>query len=265
MPRGSRCPLRKAGSRFVNKRGDWLTVTGDVDWDKVSVVFDSGTTGEIAYQHLRAGNFKDWLKPSQHGVGYIGKSTAGRLSDEDNKLYRKWTGMLDRCYSPDSNKRKCYESTTVCEEWHNFQTFKDWGNLQLQARAHGWSLDKDLLSGGKGFLYCPDLCLFLPQEVNVAIVNDRLGVGRYGSIGVYFDSQSGRIASTLRRGSLSPQKAKFSTEAAAAVWYKTHKEAYIKYLAAKWRNELDPRGYAALLTWEVPLTREVKEVECQEP
>ena len=44
-----------------------------------------------------------------------------------------------------------------------------------------------------------------------------------------------------------------TVEEAFAV-YKKHKEALCKQLALKWKDEIDPRVYEAMMKWEVDIT-----------
>ena len=46
----------------------------------------------------------------------------------------------------------------------------------------------------------------------------------------------------------------FNKEVEAFQAYKQAKEAYIKEVANKWRNNIDPRVYEALMNWVVEIT-----------
>ena len=46
----------------------------------------------------------------------------------------------------------------------------------------------------------------------------------------------------------------FKTELEAYNAYKTAKEAFIKEQANKWKSQIDPRAYEALMDYEVEIT-----------
>lgn len=106
-------------------------------------------------------------KTLKYDVGYIDKSY--RVVDTTTgwfcPYYRRWASMLQRAYSEHKKKtRPTYEDVTVCKEWHNFHTFKEW--MQEQ-EWDGMDLDKDILSVITGKTeYSPDNCAFVPRELN---------------------------------------------------------------------------------------------------
>ena len=87
--------------------------------------------------------------------------------------YRKWTAMLERCYSERFQKgNPTYKDCFVCEGWLTFSNFKRWMALQ---EWEGYELDKDLLFGeNKG--YSPETCVFVHEKPN-GFIND-YGNGR---------------------------------------------------------------------------------------
>jgi hypothetical protein len=243
--------LRSVGQRFVNKDGDWVTLVRDVDYKRVEIIFDSGSKDILQFNHVKAGTFKYWNKPTIYGVGCVGYPSNNKPRNE--KQYSRWHAMLSRCYDETNSRYDFYKDVDVCESWHKFCNFSDWCDGEKYSEDVGWHLDKDLLAGGKGYIYSPETCVFVPQEINVAIINDRLGKGKFKSIGVYFDKQCGEIVARIKCGSLGLVRKKFTNEQDAAMFYKQEKEKYVKYLAEKWKSELSTVAYEALLSWEVPL------------
>jgi len=71
--------------------------------------------------------------------------------------------MINRCYSEKSHKRHpTYKECTVCDEWHNYQTFADWFDNNYIDEYH---LDKDIKVEGNR-VYSPAFCGFVPQSDN---------------------------------------------------------------------------------------------------
>jgi hypothetical protein len=100
--------------------------------------------------------------------------------------YRKWGGILRRCYSDnlnDKNKFHSYKDCLVCEDWLLFSKFKSWcvGQEKLyQINIKDYEIDKDLKSlETKGYLYSPDLCTFVTQQVNCFMVDSSTKRGLY--------------------------------------------------------------------------------------
>lgn len=100
-----------------------------------------------------------------------------RLEEGRNKhgyhlhpLYKKWTGIKQRCYNPNSVEYHNYggKGVRMCEEWlDNPAKFIEWGiNNGWQK---GLEIDKDLIArklGLPALLYSPDLCSFVTPKVN---------------------------------------------------------------------------------------------------
>lgn len=138
--------------------------------------------------------------------------------------YRKWTGMLERCYSEKYHaKEPTYKDCTVCDEWLYFSNFREWMESQ---NWEGKQLDKDILYYGNKE-YSPDKCIFVTQEINCLLTNT------YQSktdlpVGVHLDKDNitNPYASQI---SVNGQKLHLG-------YYKTAEEAHKKYMGAKALN-----------------------------
>ena len=117
----------------------------------------------------------------------------------------------------------------------------------------GWHLDKDLLIKGNK-VYNEDSCIFLPQEVNTLLTKSTASRGEH-LIGVYWNKTNKAF-----RAMVSKNKGKqehlgyFDTELEAFNAYKQAKESFIKEQANKWKSEIDPRAYKALMNYTVEIT-----------
>lgn len=116
---------------------------------------------------VSAGQVKDRLNPSVHGVGFIG---VGEFKTAKNgnrtKAYATWKQMLQRCYSEKYHARQpTYESCEVCYEWKNYQIFCAWFYENYPAEDGRWQLDKDIINEGNK-IYSPDNCKFVTAREN---------------------------------------------------------------------------------------------------
>lgn len=57
----------------------------------------------------------------------------------DKKLYQIWSGMLSRCNCETNNNYKNYgaRGIKVCDQWHDFDTFRKWALENGYNRAKG--------------------------------------------------------------------------------------------------------------------------------
>lgn len=135
---------------------------------------------------------KEYQKGKKFEVGVTGKGKYSPTTHQ--KAYQVWYAMIKRCYNNDIKGRQRFESfnsyvdTTVCEEWHSFQTFGEWFDENYyELGGERVDLDKDVLSyilNIDNKIYSPDTCMFLPQRINTAV--------RLGEKGYYFE-KNGRI------------------------------------------------------------------------
>ena len=117
----------RLGEEEYNKFGSKMIITkynGALDMDiyfpKYDWTFKHGT-----YQSFKKGNIKCPYEPRIYGVGFIGE---GKYNVKNNeKCYRMWHGMLNRCYNPYwCNEHTAYRDVIVTKEWYNFQVFAEW-------------------------------------------------------------------------------------------------------------------------------------------
>lgn len=85
-------------------------------------------------------------------------------------FYRKWRGILTRCYSKKFlSVNPAYLGCSVEDEWLLFSNFKNWMMCQDWDGLH---LDKDLLVFGNK-VYGKDTCIFIPKNINSFISEKR--------------------------------------------------------------------------------------------
>ena len=203
--------------------------------------------------NIRNGKVKDPYSPSVFGVGVTGTKYPITVDDVITKEYDLWHSMLTRCYSDSfKKKRPTYEGCKVSNNFKSYEYFYEWCHKQVGFGNQGWHLDKDLLVKGNN-VYSEDSCVFIPQEVNSLLTKRTASRGEH-LIGVYWHKRNKAFV-----GMVSKNKGKqehlgyFATEIEAFNAYKVAKEAFIKELANKWKSQIDPRAYDALMSYEVDI------------
>lgn len=109
--------------------------------------------------------YAELRKKLRYGVGIN-----DMIGQEKTRLYKAWSGMLAMCYCKSyRNIYKSYENISICDEWLRLSNFKKWFDENY---VEGYSLDKDILVKGNK-VYSPDTCCFVPQEINMLVVQQR--------------------------------------------------------------------------------------------
>lgn len=204
--------------------------------------------------HLKLGNVTNPLYPTLYGVGCIG---VGKHNSKNNeRVYKIWNAILQRCYSEHYHKSMSenYKGVLVCDEWHNFQNFANWWESNgfsnfVDCRGYPYQLDKDILSF-ENKIYSPNTCCFIPKEINSLVVGSKKSKGDC-PIGVSYHIATGKFMSRLNKGVSSNYLGVFETVDEAFQVYKKAKEVYIKEVANKWKGKIDDRVYEALMNWEI--------------
>lgn len=245
------------GQRYTMNRNGVCEVLEYIRAEEVVVRFvDTGFVTTTEACQLRRGTVKDLTLSRVHGVGYIGDGPySGYLSvGKATWAYLKWSGMLERCYEPSTEEcARIYKGVTVWEPWHNFQNFAEWATKQVGYGNHLWAMEKDLLVKGNRF-YGPDVCCFLPVEINNQMLKSQKARGDY-PIGVFLNKPNGKfIAHCKQEGTNSTHVGIYDTVEEAFNAYKKAKESRLKLLANKWREQIDPRAYEALMNYQVEIT-----------
>ena len=239
------------GDVFKTKSYGDLIITKYVNSKAVCVKFVvTGYETTTKASNVIAGSVKDRLLPTVHGIGITGDSQV-RVDGKHTKECRLWNNMLKRCYSVGCQKvRPTYIDCSVSENFRYLQYFKEWCNNQIgfnsvDEKGKPFALDKDILVKGNR-VYNEDVCVFVPQEVNLLFTKRDKSRGEY-PIGVSFHKSRGMLTATLNNKYLGY----FNTAEQAFQVYKTAKEAYIKEVANKWKDKIDPKVYEALMNYEV--------------
>jgi len=85
--------------------------------------------------------------------------------ESKTKFYKLWHGIIERCENSTNGSYKNYgaKGITICEEWHNYENFKNWA--LNNGYKEGLSIDR--IDNNKG--YYPENCrwvTFIKQQNN---------------------------------------------------------------------------------------------------
>lgn len=191
------------------------------------------------------------------GVGYNTSNLPTKINGKHTQEYTVWREMLRRCYSSSFQKRfPQYSDCYVCDRWHNFSNFyedivkmKGYDDLWM---GRGINLDKDILVKGNR-VYSPKFCRLVPQEVN-KLITKRQACRGDNPIGVTFSKSKGKYVASL--GFLKNEVIKgnvFDNPYDAFLFYKKHKELYIKKVITDFKDRLDIDVFNALSDYKVDI------------
>lgn len=178
---------------------------------------------------------------------YTGKETIypTKIHGKETDLFRIWRSMRKRC-----GKWRNYMDCVVCQEWmHDFQAFAEWATPRY---IEGWELDKDILVKGNK-TYSPSTCCFVPQHINSIFTNRKKNRGDC-VIGVSYSKRYKLYATSVSEYCKGVYLGSYKDEISAFNTYKKEKERYIKEVANKYKDKLEPRVYDALMKYKVEIT-----------
>ena len=243
----------KVGDIFTSKQCGEFIVVEYINSANVVVKFiDTGYETITRHSQVLSGQVKDRSLPSVYGVGVIGDSYICWDGSKIRKEYDLWSSMLARCYSPKSHKaRETYIGCTVSENFKSYTHFYEWCNRQVGFSENNFELDKDLLSGVSKY-YSEGTCVFLPQEINVALIKQNKKRGDF-PVGVTYHKNTGNFVAQLSTSAGRKRFGAFNNVIDAFAAYKKAKEAYLVELAEKWKDKIDDRAYEALMNYEVDI------------
>lgn len=244
-------PAVKVGQVYKNTQGSEIKVIGYESSKRVLVeIGKTKYTEYVASGNLLKGFVHDKYAPSVCGVGIIGDVVN---IDVKSQVYVAWVGMIKRCHTEyDYNPRAIinYGDCSVREDFLYFPNFIAWYDKQKVGPK--WQLDKDLLIPGNKE-YSPDACVFLPRALNTFLTIRKNARGPY-PLGVTIHEETGHYEAACNRDCKRIYLGVYKTPEAAFAAYKVEKEAYAKDLAERWKDQIDPRAYEALMKYEVNIT-----------
>lgn len=236
-----------------------MTIIEYVNSLNITVQFDDGyIIDKKTYDEFSRGTILSPNDKTVCGVGVVGEKLLKikmRTDIVEAKRYKTWRSMLQRCYSKNLHKKHpTYIGCTVCEEWHNFQVFKDWYDENYyEVENEQMHLDKDIINKGNK-KYSPETCVFVPKDINALFTKSNAARGDF-PIGVTFHKQTGKFESQCCGGN---KKLKhlglYTTKEDAFYKYKQFKEKTILKIANEYKDKIPEKLYIALCNYRVEIT-----------
>jgi hypothetical protein len=246
--------LQKIGTTYITNEGYKIEIIECFSYNNCTIKFENGLIiNKVHFGSIEKGQVKNPYHPNNYGVGYIGIGKYKPVVDRKcTHGFNKWCNIIERGYSSLLKvKQPAYKDCTVDEHWHNFQNFAQWFEDNWKPHMEGWALDKDILVKGNK-IYSPKTCCFVPSEINSIFVKNNInrgdcviGVSKYkNKYRAFVNTNSTKIR----------YLGTFETELEAFEAYKTAKELWIKELADKWEDQIDPKVYKAMYDYKVEIT-----------
>ena len=219
---------------------------------------NTGYETTVQLVQVKSGEIKDPHIPSVYGIGVLGAKYPSKVNGVKTKEYMLWYSMLQRCYSYVYKKKQpTYEGCEVSDNFKYYEYFYEWCHSQIGFNNDGngnpFHLDKDLLIKGNK-VYSETTCVFIPQEINTLLIKRETLRGKH-LIGVHWsNTNKAFIAQVSRNKGKRENLGSFNTELEAFNAYKQAKESFIKEQAEKYKSQIDPRAYNALMNYQVEIT-----------
>lgn len=240
---------------YTNKQGLNYKIVHYNTYYDIIVMFDSGYIKSATMKEVKRNAIKDKLSPSVYGVGIVGIRYNTKVDGKHTIEYGTWKNMLRRCYSEKCRQKfQSYDDCTVSENFKKYSYFYEWANKQVGFNSvddmgNIFHLDKDLLVKGNK-IYSENTCVFLPLEINIALAMKDSKSKKF-HVGVRKNRNKYEVICCIN--SKSTYLGLFNTEIEAFNAYKQTKESYLKELANKWKSEIDPKAYNALMNYQVEI------------
>ena len=254
--------INRTGERRMNNFGSEMIIVDYKRYSDIDVYFPQydWIVKGVRYNTFKKGEISCPYERRTYGVGYLGE---GKYKTRENgkatRVYKTWTGMLERCYDEKcQEKHPTYKDCIVSEEWHNFQTFAEWYyNNYYKIERERMELDKDILVKHNK-IYSPDNCIFVPQTINKLFVKSDKSRGEL-VIGTSL-CKNGKYQ--VNCSLLNPETGKskkeylgrYDSQEKAFEVYKYYKEKNIKEVANYFKEHIPKKLYDALYRYKVEIT-----------
>ena len=148
----------------INKQIDYLKILDEIEWEQEYPIFymcECKCGREVIRERktiVRSKGFKSCgcyrNEFAKLGIANMKHGNGKRKNGKQDKLYKTWVSMRQRCNNPNNSIYKHYggKGIKVCKEWNNYETFHKW------AKKNGYkkNLTIERKDNSKG--YSPDNC-----------------------------------------------------------------------------------------------------------
>lgn len=188
-----------------------------------------------------------------YSVGVNDGSRPSYIDKKRTKQHSLWIPMMQRCFSEKIHaKYPTYKTCEVSDNFKNYSYFYDWCLIQVGFGIDGFSLDKDVVFKGNK-KYSEETCFFLPKSINSTIRDTSSKRGLF-PIGVTQVKENGRFRAITTIKNKRVSFGTHSTPEDAFYAYKLNMELHLRAEANKWRKQIDPRAYEALMNYSIEIT-----------
>lgn len=256
----------REGQIGFNKDGNKMKIIEYNTYDDVIVMFLDGNECVIHTQYINflKGYVKNYNKVVHGNHGFIGQGPYTSEHRENGKRvlhdeYKIWSGMHMRAENFDK-KHPSYADVTICEEWWNYQNFAKWyEEHKYEIEDDFLCIDKDLLNP-ESRIYSPETCCLIPNSINEIFrdyknyKHDELPIGITKRNDYKTIKYRARTTSVNEFGEIVYVSKTTDDLFNAFIFYKEHKEKYIKFLAEKYKYYIEHKIYDQLINFKVTTT-----------
>lgn len=244
------------GEENKNKHGTIMKIIDCNNKSDITIEFqdEHKYTKQTTYNNFLKGVIKNPYDKTIYGVAYTGDGVHKlSLGTNINTIeYKTWHNMLGRCFIP-KRMRGSYEGITCCKEWLNFQNYAQWyKDNYYEVKGQRMEIDKDILVKGNK-IYSPEFCVFIPQRINLLLINRKNYRGKT-LLGTTHNESGSFSANAVGSDEKSYHLGTFSTEIKAFNVYKEFRENVFKKVAEEYKGEIPDSVYQALINRKIDIT-----------
>lgn len=245
------------GEIFKNRDGCEFVVVERQSFSKVKIRYldDNAYETFAPTDKIKNGSVRNpyHIRVNREGYRSTGEFSIHTQEGKIKKEYTLWSNMLNRCYDEkELIKQPTYRECWVEESFKDYQIFGPWCSEQVGFYEEDWCLDKDIIFKGNK-MYSMETCAFVPRELNNLFT---LRIRKRGEcpLGVHWSNKKEKYVAQVNRFGKRDFLGYFDDPLSAFDVYKEAKEAYIKVVANKWKDRIDPRVYDSLIDWTIEVT-----------
>ena len=130
------------------------------------------------------------------------------------RLYNIWKGIKKRCYNKKEKSYPYYggDGATVCNEWMNYEPFRDWANTS--GYKDDLTIERDL---SKSKEYSPTNCSWETRTTQSRTTRRIMSTNTSGYRGVSYDKSTDKFMSYLKVSNKNVYLGRFETALEAAI------------------------------------------------